>query len=88
MDESQIIMWGERRQTKEAHTVSFYLHCILEYANQSVVAKSKPSGLLGRKWGALRGGQRERTKGHKDTFGGDGYAHFLGCTNGFVDVNV
>lgn len=87
MDESQIIMWGERRQTKEAHTYhSTYT---------ALICKSVSSGKKQTTWFAWEevgnppwGGQRERTNGHKDTFGGDGYAHSLGCTNGFVGVNV
>lgn len=72
MDESEIMMRGKRRQTKEAHTVSFYLHSVLENANQSTVAKSKPGGSLRGSGRLPWGGQRERTKGHKDTFGGEG----------------
>ena len=62
MDEYQIILWSERRQTKEAHTISFYLHSILENVNQSIVVKSNPVVPWEEVGNLSWGGQKERTK--------------------------
>lgn len=77
----------EGKQKKHIPIILLTLH--------SRICKSASSGKKQTTWFAWEevgnppwGGQRERTNGHKDTFGGDGYAHSLGCTNGFVGVNV
>lgn len=44
---------------------------------------------MGRKFGGVEGGRvmEGNTKGHKETFGGDGYAYYSDCDEGFMSVN-
>lgn len=34
----------------------------------------------------IRGLEENITKGHKGTFGGDGYVHYLNCDEGFPGI--
>lgn len=37
----------------------------------------------------MRGSSREDiAKGHKETFGDEGFAYYLGCGNGFMNVCI
>lgn len=76
---------------KEAHSLCFYLHKILETAkgfvviaraNQSLPQKGVKSWVKGK---ALRV-SRETTKKYKETLWGDGYVHCIDCAYGFTGI--
>lgn len=70
----QMIMLSERRQKKNTYQVILFNKTI-ENANGSIVTESRSVGAWG--WERLEGGGRETTKGHKETFGGNGYVHYV-----------